>query len=348
MPAPEVSARRAGLRYVSDDEPGYRRKKWGRGFTYLTPQGDHLDDEDERARIEALAIPPAWTDVWICRHPNGHLQATGRDDAGRKQYRYHPKWEQVRNRAKFDRLIPFAEALPTLRARCESDLERDGLPRAKVMAAVVRLLEVTLIRIGNDEYAQSNDAYGLTTMRDRHVTFSEEHCVFTFQGKSGQEQHIELADAQLAKIVQECRDLPGYEIFQYFDDDDQKQDVKSHHVNTYLREAMGAPFTAKDFRTWGGTVRAASVLDELGPPDAEKDVSSRLKRAVEAVAEHLGNTKAVCRDYYIHPAITEAYRVGTLLDDWRRYHAEDPPDRFRRDEHATLAFLRTRGDQESA
>jgi len=343
MPAPEVSARRAGLRYVSDEEPGYRRKKWGKGFTYLTPDGEHLSDDAERARIEALAIPPAWSNVWICRHADGHLQATGRDDAGRKQYRYHEKWQQARNRAKFDRLIPFGEALPALRTRCAEDLKREGLPRAKVMAAVVRLLEATLIRIGNDEYAQGNDAYGLTTMRDRHVTFSEKHCVFEFQGKSGQDQHVELADADLAEIVRDCRDLPGYEIFQYFDDAGDKRDVKSHHVNTYLHETTGAPFTAKDFRTWGGTVRAAGALSERGPAASEDEAQKNVARATKAVAEHLGNTKAVCRDYYIHPAVTDAYHAGALLDDWRRYRDEgDPPDQMRPDEHATLHFLRER------
>ena len=248
---PERSARRAGLRYVSDDDPGIRRKRWGRGFTYLDPDGNHITDGPERDRLDDLAIPPAWTDVWICPDPEGHLLATGRDDAGRKQYLYHPAWEQMRREVKFNRLIPFGEALSAIRARCARDLARAGLSREKVLALVVTLLDQTLIRVGNPAYADQNGSYGLTTLRDRHVDFSEHHCVFEFTGKSGKEHCVPFDDPHLARLVKACRDVPGYHLFQYYDESGQRGEVHSDDVNTYLRATTGADFTAKDFRTWG-------------------------------------------------------------------------------------------------
>ncbi len=338
---PKASARRAGLRYVSDEEPGLTRKPWGRGFTYLDAEGNRITDEDERARIEALAIPPAWTEVWIAATPDAHLLSTGRDDKGRKQYIYHPEWQAARQRMKFDRLILFAQSLSQLRARCRHDLTLDGLPRDKVLAAVVRLLDRTLIRIGGDEYAQENDSFGLTTMRRRHVRFDKKGaCTFSFAGKSGQEHEIPLDDPLLARIVQDCCDVPGYEIFAFFDEDEQKHDVKASHVNAYLRETTGEDFTAKHFRTWGGTVRAATFFHEAGPAEDEDAAQKTTVAMVKAVAEALGNTPAVCRDYYIHPAITEGYAEGTLLPAWRSFLEEEPAAQLEPPEHATLSFLR--------
>ena len=345
MPDPEVSARQAGLRYVSDDEPGIRRKKWGRGFTYLDPEGDHITDEEERERLEELAIPPAWTDVWICPHKNGHLLVTGRDDKGRKQYIYHPAWQEVRSRAKFDRLIPFGEALPQIRARCMDDLHRDGLPRHKVLAAAVRLLDCTLIRVGNDQYAKRNKSYGLTTLRDRHVSFSEKTCTFEFTGKSGQEHHVELNDPSLAHVVERCRDVPGYDLFQYYDEEQNHHTIDSGDVNDYLKETAGLPITAKDFRTWGGTLQAAVTLDRFGSFETEKEAKQNISQVIEEVAERLGNTKAVCRQYYIHPDLFDAYRDRQLLSAWRELLDDESDPQMAPEEHATLQILRRlRGD----
>ena len=342
---PEASARRAGLRYVSDEEPGLTRKPWGRGFTFFDVDGRRITDEDRRARLKALGIPPAYTDVWICPDPKGHLQATGRDDKGRKQYLYHPRWSTVRQRMKFDRLVAFGAALSPLRAQCTRDLRRDGLPQRKVLALIVRLLDSTLIRIGGDAYAQENDSFGLTTMRRRHVHFAAEGgCTFAFTGKSGQAHEIVLDDPALTRAVQACCDVPGYEIFAFFDEDDQKHDVKAHHVNAYLRQAIGEDFTAKHFRTWGGTVHAARTLDTLGPANSEKEADTNLVEMVKAVADKLGNTVAVCREYYIHPALFEQYRAGTLLERWRSYLDEEPAPQLSPAEHATLLMLRDQLD----
>ncbi len=344
MPSPEASARRAGLHYVSDDEPGIRRKKWGRGFTYLDPEGRHITDEEERARIEALAIPPAWTDVWICLSPKCHLQATGRDDRGRKQYRYHPKWEAVRKLMRFDRLIPFGQLLSPLRARCAHDLAREGLPRDKVLAAVVRLLDCTLIRIGHDEYADANDSFGLATLRRRHVSFSAGACTFTFTGKSGQDRQIELCDPQLIEIIQACCDVPGYEIFTFFDEEGTKHDAKARHVNAYLKEITGAEITAKDFRPWHGTVAAAQSLCKMPAPDSDEEVDQHLVQMVKEVAERLGNTVAVCREHYIHPAVFEGYHDGSLCTQWPHFLKESPTPQLAPEEHALLRFLEAVSD----
>lgn len=340
MPDPEASARAAGLRYVSDEAPGIRRKKWGRGFTYLDPEGNHVKDEAVRERIEELAIPPAWTDVWICRHANGHLQATGRDDEGRKQYIYHPDWKEVRSRAKFDRLIPFGEALPQIRARCVEDLRREGLPREKVLAVVIRLLDRTLIRVGNAQYARDHGAYGLTTLCNRHVSFVEGGCTFEFTGKSGKEHCIELDDLRLTRVVEQCGEISGKTLFQYYDDEQNGHPIDADDVNDYLQEIAERPVTAKDFRTWGGTREAAVALARLGTFETDQEAKQNVIRAVEEVADRLGNTKSVCRQYYIHPGLLEAYRAGRWLPAWMERVEEEPTPRLAPEEHATLCVLR--------
>jgi DNA topoisomerase-1 len=312
-PPPQESAAEAGLRYVSDTSPGIRRKRSGTGFTYVGQDGKRITDQKTVERIRKLAIPPAYTDVWICPSPNGHLQATGRDARGRKQYRYHPRWREVRDETKFGRMVAFSEVLPRLRARVEADLGRAGLPREKVLATVVRLLECTNIRVGNDEYVRANGSYGLTTLKDKHVEVSGGSLRFSFTGKSGKTHEVELSDRRLARIVQRCRDVPGEELFQYLDDDGARQTIGSGDVNDYLREISGQEFTAKDFRTWAGTMLAVRALRDLGPMDTEREAKSAIVRAVDQVAEQLNNTRAVCRKYYIHPTVLETYLAGTML-----------------------------------
>ncbi|HEY7216298.1 MAG TPA: DNA topoisomerase IB [Thermoanaerobaculia bacterium] len=311
---PVESAKAAGLRYVTDDEPGIRRSKRGKGFTYLDPQGRTVKDPQQLERIRKLAIPPAWTDVWICSRPNGHLQATGRDARGRKQYRYHAGWRQVRDETKFGRMAAFGEALPKIRERTERDLALSGLPREKVLAAVVRLLETTLIRVGNKEYARQNNSFGLTTLRDRHVDVSGSRLRFEFRGKSGKEHSVEIQDRRLARIVKQCRDLPGQRLFQYLDDEGERQSVSSEDVNVYLRETTGEDFTAKDFRTWGGTVLALSALLAAEPCETEKEADKAVVEAVKRVAGELGNRPAICRKYYVHPVVIEAFLQGSLAE----------------------------------
>jgi DNA topoisomerase-1 len=343
---PQVSAERAGLVYVSDDAPGIRREKRGTGFTYFTPEGENIPKGDpRRKRIEELVIPPAWTDVWICPSPEGHLQATGRDEAGRKQYRYHPKWQETRRRARFDRLVHFGRALPEIRARTAHDLRMEGLPRAKVLALVVRLLDDTLIRIGGAEYARDNNSFGLTTMRRRHACFDEQGaCTFAFTGKSGQEHEIALDDPSLAQVVQACCEVPGYEIFAFFDEDGTKHDVKADHVNAYLKATTGERFTAKQFRPWGGTVEAARRLDARGPAPNEREADDVLTEVVKAVAEKLGNTVAVCRQHYIHPALFEDYPSGAFLPAYRTHleNQKGRDDSLDPAEEAMLSFLEER------
>ena len=312
-PPPHESAAEAGLRYVSDTSPGIRRKRSGAGFTYVGPDGKRVTEEKTLARIRKLAIPPAYSDVWICPSPTGHIQATGRDARGRKQYRYHPKWREVRDETKFGRMVAFSEVVPKIRARVDADLARPGLPREKVLATVVRLLECTNIRVGNDEYARTNGSYGLTTLRDKHVEVSGGNMRFSFKGKSGKTHEVELSDRRLARIVQRCRDVPGEELFQYLDDDGNRQTIGSGDVNDYLREVSGQEFTAKDFRTWAGTMLAVAALRELGPMDTEREAKSAIVKAVDRVAEQLNNTRAVCRKYYIHPTVFETYLAGTML-----------------------------------
>jgi DNA topoisomerase-1 len=305
-------ARSAGLRYTTDRRPGIRRVRSGRSFRYITPEGKVLRSRALR-RIRGLVIPPAWTNVWICPDERGHLQATGRDARGRKQYRYHPRWREVRDETKYHRLIGFAQTLPTIRRRTEADLRRPGLSREKVLATVVRLLEKTLIRVGNDEYARENRSYGLTTMRDGHVEVTGARVRFSFRGKSGVEHEIDLNDRRLAQIVRKCRDIPGYDLFQYYDEKDEPHPIGSGDVNAYLKEITGEDYTSKDFRTWAGTVLAAQMLQELDTFHSESQAKKNIVRAVESVAAKLGNTKAVCRKCYIHPAILDSYIDGSML-----------------------------------
>ena len=311
---PVESAKAAGLRYVTDDEPGIRRRKRGEGFTYLDSQGRTLKDPRQLERIRKLAIPPAWTDVWICARSNGHLQATGRDARGRKQYRYHADWRQARDETKFGRMAAFGEALPKIRQRTERDLALPGLPREKVLATVVRLLETTLIRVGNKEYARQNNSFGLTTLRDRHVDVSGSTLRFEFRGKSGKDLSVEIQDRRLARIVKQCRDLPGQRLFQYLDDEGVRQSVSSEDVNAYLRETTGEDFTAKDFRTWGGTMLALSALLEAGPCETERDANKAVVEAIKRVAGELGNRPAICRKYYVHPVVIETFVQGSLAE----------------------------------
>jgi DNA topoisomerase I len=312
-PQSHEAAASAGLRYVTDSAPGIRRKRAGTGFTYIGPDGRRITDEKTLERIRKLVIPPAYTDVWICPSTNGHLQATGRDARGRKQYRYHPKWREVRDETKYARMLTFSEVLPKIRARVEADLRLPGLPREKVLATVVRLLECTNIRVGNDEYARANGSYGLTTLRDQHVEVSGGSLRFSFKGKSGKTHEVELSDRRLARIVQRCRDVPGEELFQYLDDDGNRQTIGSGDVNDYLREITGQEFTAKDFRTWAGTLLAVTALRELGPMDTDREAKAAIVKVVDRVAGQLNNTRAVCRKYYIHPTVLETYLVGTML-----------------------------------
>jgi DNA topoisomerase-1 len=319
--------RQAGLRFSSDARPGITRRRAGRGFSYRDVAERLVRDPEVLARIRSLAIPPAWTDVWICPWPNGHVQATGRDRRGRKQYRYHPDWHARRGAAKFDRMLAFADALPRLRARCDEDLARPGLPREKVLAAVVRLLELTLIRVGNDEYARLNRSFGLTTLRDRHARIEGAAIRFRFRGKSGLTHEVGLRDRRLARVVRHCQDLPGQELFQYVDDEGDVRDIASDDVNAYIRECTGGDFTAKDFRTWAGTVLAYRALRALQPGDDERDSRRNVVEAIRRTADHLGNTPAVARGSYVHPAILEAYLEGSLsraLVDAAEAQAEPP------------------------
>jgi DNA topoisomerase I len=310
--APEESAQAAGLRYVSDTQPGIRRQRAGRGFCYRGIDGRPIRDPTVLRRMKALAIPPAWTDIWICPRPDGHMQATGRDARGRKQYRYHPRWRAVRDATKYDRMIAFGEALPQLRARLEQDMACPGLPREKVLATVVRLLETTLIRVGNLEYARANSSFGLTTLRNRHVKIAGATLQFRFRGKSGIDHTVRLHDRRLATIVKRCQDLPGHELFQYIDTAGERQTVDSADVNDYLRQLTGQDFTAKDVRTWAGTVLAACALRECGLYTCQTEAKQNIVQAIDAVARRLGNTRAVCRACYVHPTVLDAYLDRSL------------------------------------
>jgi len=315
----------AGLVYVADDAPGITRRRAGRAFVYFGADRQRVREASVLDRIRSLAIPPAYSDVWICPDPRGHLQATGRDARGRKQYRYHAKWRATRDAGKFDKLIRFGERLPHLRRILRRDLALPGLPEAKVLAVIVSLLADTGIRVGNEEYARSNGSYGLTTLRDRHVTFVREgRAVFRFRGKSGQAQEARVDDARLVRILRRCQQLPGQTLFQYIDDDGSRRPVDSGMVNQYLRDAMGEEFTAKDFRTWGATVSAIALLARTPLPSsrAERPFKSAIVEVVKAVANRLGNTPAVCRSSYIDPRVFEAWRAGRL-------HRAVPPEAVR-------------------
>jgi DNA topoisomerase-1 len=308
----EVDVQAAGLTYVSDLDPGIRRRKAGLGFNYRDARGQAVTDEATLDRIRKLAIPPAWTDVWIAPTARGHIQATGRDVKGRKQYRYHDKWREQRDSGKFHRVIAFGRALPKLRARVEKDLAHRGLPREKVLAAVIRVMEMTLIRVGNEEYAKANRSFGLTTLRDRHAKIGAERAVFEFRGKSGKVHRTGFRDRRLARVVKACQDLPGQRLFQFLDHDGRQHVVESADVNAYLRDAMGEDFSAKDLRTWAGTVAAARALVSLPECAGEAEARRNIVTCVKAVAGVLGNTPAVCRSAYIHPGVLEAYHAGKL------------------------------------
>jgi DNA topoisomerase-1 len=309
---PVLSARAAGLRYVRDDAAGIGRVRRGNGFRYQSPDGEVLRDPETLRRIRSLAIPPAWTDVWICPNPCGHLQATGRDARGRKQYRYHPRWRAVREETKYDRLAAFGLALPKIRARVEADLALAGLPRNKVLAGVVRLLDKTHIRVGNEEYARANGSYGLTTLHNGHVKVAGQTLRFRFRGKSGIRHAVDLHDRRLARLVRRCQDLPGEELFQYLDDDATPHTIDSADVNAYLHEIAGAEFTAKDFRTWAVTVVTIRELRQCEPCTCKTQGQRIITAAIEAVARRLGNTRAVCRKCYVDPAVLAAYLNGSL------------------------------------
>ena len=311
-PGSVETARSAGLRWVSDARAGWRRVRAGRGFKYVAADGRLLRDARVLSRIRALAIPPAWKDVWICPDPRGHIQATGRDARGRKQYRYHPRWREVRDETKYSRLLEFGCALPAIRARVDRDLARRGLPREKVLATVLRLLEKTLIRVGNEEYARANRSFGLTTLTDRHVKVRGGRIHFRFRGKSGKVHEFGIEDRGLSAIVKRIQDLPGQELFQYVDARGRRRSVGSGDVNAYLREVSGHDFTAKDFRTWAGTVRASFALAALPPPASQRQGKRLVKDAIGEVARRLGNTPAICRKSYVHPAVVESYLEGTL------------------------------------
>jgi DNA topoisomerase-1 len=348
---PVLAAKAAGLRHANDARPGIARKRAGKAFRYLDAEGRQIRDEETLKRIKSLAIPPAWTDVWICPDPLGHIQATGRDEKGRKQYRYHPRWRTVRDQSKYGRMEAFGRTLPRIRERLEQDLALPGLPRPKVLAAVVRLLELSLIRVGNDEYARSNRSYGLTTMRNRHASVRGSKIQFEFRGKSGVDHSIDIQDRRLARVVARCQDLPGQELFEYVDGDGNVQDVGSSDVNEYLREVSGEEFTAKDFRTWAGTVLAAMALQEFEAFDSDTQAKKNIVRAIERVAERLGNTPSVCRKCYVHPKILDSYLDGSMLESLRRRTREEMDGSFgelRPEEAAVMALLQNRLAREEA
>ncbi len=348
---PKESARAAGLRYVTDRKPGIRRMKTGKGFRFVDPVGKPVRDGETLGRIKSLVIPPAWTDVWISTQANGHLQATGRDARGRKQSRYHPKWREVRDETKYERMAHFAEALPTLRDQVKHDLGLPGLPRKKVLATIVSLMEATLIRVGNEEYARENKSYGLTTMRHKHVEVHGSEITFTFQGKSKVHHTISLQDRRLAKIIRRCEEMPGYDLFQYVDHDGELHHIDSADVNDYLREVTGQHFTAKDFRTWAGSVLAGALLQEFEPPANATQAKKNVVEAIKAVAAKLGNTPSVCRKCYIHPAVLEAYLGGMTREEATAEIEEEIAEhesKLRKEEQALVDLLAQRAMLEAS
>ena len=350
MDAP-TAAKSAGLRYVSDARPGIARTGSPGSFRYVDADGGAVTDEATLARIKSLVIPPAWTDVWICAQANGHLQATGRDARGRKQYRYHPRWRHLRDEVKYERMLNFGKALPAIRSHVDAALKLPGLPREKVLATVVYLLELTMMRIGNEEYARTNKSFGLTTLRNRHVHIDGKAVEFRFRGKSGVFHNVTVEDKRLARIIQRTRDLPGQELFQYIDDQGEPHSIDSADVNEYLREITGEDYTAKDFRTWSGTVLAALALQEFEKFDSEAQAKKNIVRAIESVAEKLGNTPSICRKCYVHPAIIDAYLEGTVLEALRTRTEQQLVGELHElqpEEAAVLALLQQRLQREDA
>lgn len=336
---PVQSARAVGLRYITDDKPGIRRRRAGKGWVFFYPDGRRLTDRQEAARILSLAIPPAWSDVWICPIANGHLQASGRDAKGRKQYRYHPLFREARDLTKYTRMLAFGKALPSLRAKVEEDLKLPGLPSRKVLAAVVKLLEHTSIRVGNEEYARTNESFGLTTLRDHHAEIAGSTVRFTFKGKSGIDHDVELSDRRVARIVSACQDLPGQELFQYKNESGEPTKICSEDVNAYIREISGEDFTAKDFRTWNGTREALALLANIPAGSSATECKKNVVAAVKAVAHVLRNRPATCRKYYIHPAVLESYVEATLADCLHCAEPEPTPYGLSREEVAVLRLV---------
>ncbi len=341
-----AAAKAAGLHYVTDAEAGITRKRAGAGFAYYSPRRKRITDRAERKRLASLAIPPAWTDVWICPDPSGHMQATARDAKGRKQYRYHPKFRAERDESKFDRMLAFSAGLPKLRELIARDLQGVGLTRRKLLATVVRLLDKTLIRIGNEVYLKENKSVGLTTMRRRHVEVDGHTLTFNFRGKSGVQHEIAVTDQRLARIVKQLQDQPGQELFHYVDDEGHRVTIDSGDVNEYLRELTEEDVSAKDFRTWSGTMFAARALREMGPPATVSDAKKNVNKALDIVAKRLGNTRAVARKYYVHPVVVEAYHRGIAAPEPRRTQRKERPSAaLRRDEVLVLQFLNDEMDQ---
>ena len=342
---PLESAKEAGLRYVTDAEPGIRRQRRGRGFRYIDRDGKPVRDKETLARIRSLVIPPAWENVWICANPKGHLQVTGRDARGRKQSRYHPRWRSVRDETKYERMTIFGELLPLIRERVDHDLSLPGLPRLKILAVIVRLMEVTLIRVGNEEYARENQSYGLTTMRNKHVQVEGSGVTFKFSGKSRVKHIIDFHDRRLAKIIQRCQDIPGYELFQYVDSDGNHHSIDSADVNEYVREICHEDFTAKDFRTWAGTVLACSMLQEFEAFASQTEAKRNVVQAIKEVAGRLGNTPSVCRKCYVHPAVLDSYLGGAMIKTVKaqvEQEAEHSAHALRQEEIALLQLLKKR------
>lgn len=336
---PVQAAQDAGLIYTSDSEPGIRRVRKGGGFAYLNFNKSAVRDAATLDRITSLAVPPAWKNVWICASPRGHLQATGRDERGRKQFRYHPRWRETRDADKYARLVGFAHALPRIRARVARDLRLQGLPRDKVIATIVRLLETTFARVGNEEYARENGSFGLTTLRNRHVNVRGATVRFLFRGKSGREHELGVTDRRVASVIKRCEELPGQMLFQYIDENGERGVVTSDDVNNYLRETTGEDFTAKDFRTWAGTLLAACALRDVARFESESEAKRNVLAAIDSVARKLGHTRAVCRRAYVHPAVIDTYLEGSLESALDTEHAARK-SRLRADEMALLAFLK--------
>jgi DNA topoisomerase-1 len=339
------SAKAARLRYVTDEMPGIRREKHGAHFAYFAPDGSRIDDEKELARLKALAVPPAYTDVWICPLANGHIQATARDARGRKQYRYHKRWRETRDENKYERMIAFAQTLPKVRKRIEADLALPGLPREKVLATIVQLLETTAIRVGNDEYAKENNSFGLTTLRNKHAKIEGSNVRFSFRGKSGVRHALDLRDRRLAKIIRQCQDLPGQQLFEYLEENGTARAIDSSDVNEYIREISGDEFSAKDFRTWAGSVTCAMLLAQESGEETQSDRKQRVVAVIKDVAKRLGNTPAICRKCYVHPAIVDAY-----LEAGRLAPARAPRSRegLEAEELLVLALLQERSNQKQA
>lgn len=342
---PKDAAESAGLRYVSDARPGIRRKKAGKGFTYIRADGSKLSESDVLKRIQALAIPPAWTDVWICPFADGHITATGRDAKGRKQYRYHARFRAVRESTKYEHVVAFTDVLPSIREKVREHMALRGLPRAKVLATVVHLLESTLIRVGNDDYAKQNNSYGLTTLKNRHVAVDGDEVRFRFTGKSGKPWSLRVRDRRIAKIIKACQELPGQELIQYVDEEGNCRDVTSTDVNDYLREITGKDITAKDFRTWAGTVLAAMALKELESFDSAAQAKRNLRAAIEKVSARLGNTPTICRKCYVHPEVLNSYIDGNLVLELKskaESELRSGMECLKPEEAAVLALLRSR------